>query len=185
MADRCYSGGVPGVSGREAAGGQGVAVDPFEFRTIIGHFATGVTVITTRSGDHYHGMTANAIASLSLDPVMVLICVEKTTHSHNILTRDAGFVINILGEHQEPLSRLFAKKSEPELNSLRGQAYRLGETGAPILVDCIAYIECRVTKILEGGDHSIFLGEVVTEGIVNENAKPLLFYRGGYHSLVS
>lgn len=161
-----------------------MAVDPLEFRTIIGHFATGVTVITTCDGDRLHGMTANAVSSLSLDPVMVLICVDKTTHAHGVISEGGVFVVNILGEHQETLSRVFAKKGEPEVGSLRGQPYRLGETGAPILADCLAFIECRVANTLDGGDHTIFLGSVVSEGVENDNVKPLLFYRGGYHTMV-
>jgi flavin reductase (DIM6/NTAB) family NADH-FMN oxidoreductase RutF len=160
-----------------------VAVDPFEYRTTIGHFATGVTVITTRDGDLLHGMTANAISSLSLDPVLLLICVDKTTHAHDVIREGGAFAVNILGEHQEALSRTFAKKAPPETGTLRGQAFREGETGVPILADCLAYIECRVSQLLEGGDHTIFTGEVVAEGVVNDQLKPLLFYRGGYHSL--
>jgi flavin reductase (DIM6/NTAB) family NADH-FMN oxidoreductase RutF len=159
-----------------------LAVDPLEFRGIIGHFATGVTVITTSAGDQLHGMTANAVSSLSLDPVMVLICVDKTTFTHRVLDQGGVFVVNILGEQQEAMSRIFAKKGEPETGTLRGQAFRLGETGAPILDGCLAYIECRVANVMAGGDHSIFLGEVVSEG-VEEEMRPLLFYRGGYHTL--
>ncbi len=160
-----------------------MAVDPFEFRTIVGHFATGVTVITTCDGDRLHGMTANAVSSLSLDPVMVLVCVEKTTYSHQLITDSGVFAVNILGEDQEALSRVFAKKSEPEVGSLRGQPFRLGTTEVPLLAGCLAFIECRVKSILDGGDHSIFLGEVVSEGVDHPDVKPLLFYRGGYHSL--
>ena len=90
--------------------------------------------------------------------------------------------MNVLGEHQESVSRIFAKKGEPETGTLRGQAFRLGETGAPILEDCLAFVECRVASVLDGGDHSIFLGRVVSEGVVEE-MRPLLFYRGGYHTL--
>ena len=90
--------------------------------------------------------------------------------------------INILGEHQEEVSRLFARKSEPEPGTLRGVGFRIGRTGAPVLDDCLAYMECEVAETLDGGDHSIFLGKVVDEAVVNE-VKPLLFYRGGYHSL--
>jgi flavin reductase (DIM6/NTAB) family NADH-FMN oxidoreductase RutF len=159
-----------------------VAVDPLEFRGIIGHFATGVTVITTAAGDQLHGMTANAVSSLSLDPVMVLICVDKTTYTHRVLDEGGVFTVNILGEQQEGVSRIFAKKGAPETGTLRGQAFHLGETGAPILEGCLAYVECRVVNVMEGGDHSIFLGEVVSEG-VEEEMRPLLFYRGGYHTL--
>ena len=159
-----------------------MTVDPLEFRSIIGQFATGVTVITTAAGEEMQGMTANAVTSLSLDPVMLLVCVEKTTHTHGLLERSGAFAVNILGEHQETVSRLFAKKAEPEIGSLRGQRFRLGETGAPILEDCLAFLECRVEEVLDGGDHSIFLGRVVDEAIVND-VKPLLFYRGGYQTL--
>ena len=159
-----------------------MAVDPLEFRSIIGHFTTGVTVITTADGDQLQGMTANAVSSLSLDPVMVLICVDKTTHTHGVIERGGVFTVNILGEHQETLSRLFAKRGEPEKGSLRGQPFRIGETGSPILDDCLAFIECRVSEAFEGGDHSIFLGEVVHQGVVDE-MRPLVFFRGGYHNL--
>ena len=160
-----------------------MSVDPLEFRSIIGHFATGVTVITCAAGEEMQGMTANALTSLSLDPVMVLICVDKDTHTHGVLERGGVFAVNILGEHQEDVSRLFAKRAEPEIGTLRGERFRLAETGAPILEDCLAFLECRVADVLQGGDHSIFIGEVVNEGIVRD-VNPLLFFRGGYHTLV-
>jgi flavin reductase (DIM6/NTAB) family NADH-FMN oxidoreductase RutF len=162
-----------------------VAIDPQEFRTVIGHFATGVTVITTCDGDRLHGMTANAVSSLSLDPVLILICVDKTTHTHGVISGSGVFAVNILGGHQETVSRVFAKKGEPELNSLRGQPYRRGETGSPILSDCLAFMECRVTSALDGGDHTIFLGSVVSEGVINNGVQPLIFYRGGYRAIAS
>lgn len=156
--------------------------DPLTFRSIIGHFATGVTVITTSAGEEMQGMTANAVTSVSLDPLMVLICVDKSTHTHHVLERGGVFALNILGEHQEDVSRLFAKKAEPELNSLRGQRFTMGASGAPILADCLAYLDCRVAFTQPGGDHSIFLGEVVGGGIVNDG-RPLLFFGGKYHRL--
>lgn len=159
-----------------------MTVEPMEFRSIIGHFATGVTVITTAAGDQLHGMTANAVSSLSLDPVMVLICIDKTTHTHRVLDEGGVFTVNVLGEHQEAVSRVFAQKSAPETGTLRGESFRLGETGAPILSDCLAFLECRVAGTFDGGDHTIFLGQVVSEGVVKE-MRPLLFYRGGYHTL--
>jgi flavin reductase (DIM6/NTAB) family NADH-FMN oxidoreductase RutF len=159
-----------------------VAVDPLEFRSIIGHFATGVTVITTRHGEQLQGMTANAVTSLSLEPTMILVCVEKSTHTHGLLERSGVFAVNILGPEQEALSRLFAKRGEPEEGSLRGQPFVLGETGAPILAGCLAYLDCRVAEVLEGGDHSIFIGEVV-QGRVLREEDPLIFYRGKYRAL--
>ena len=159
-----------------------MTVDPMEFRSIVGHFTTGVTIITTADGDQLQGMTANAIASLSLDPTLVLVCVDKTTHTHGVIERGGVFTINILGEHQEDVSRLFARRGEPETGTLRGALFRLGETGSPILDDCLAFIECRVVEMLEGGDHSIFLGEVVAESVVEE-MRPLVFFRGKYRTL--
>jgi len=159
-----------------------VTVDPLEFRSVMGHFATGVTVITTAAGEEMQGMTANAIASLSLNPVMVLICVEKETHTHRVLDRGGVFAVNVLTEHQEDVSRLFAKRAEPEIGTLRGQRFILGSTGAPILEDCLAFLECRVASVHDGGDHSIFLGRVVDARVVSD-AAPLLFYRGKYHTL--
>jgi flavin reductase (DIM6/NTAB) family NADH-FMN oxidoreductase RutF len=99
-----------------------------------------------------------------------------------VLEEGGCFAVNILGEHQETVSRIFAKKAEPESGSLRGEKFRIGTTGAPILEDCLAWLDCRVVEKLDGGDHTIFLGEVVDEG-VSERMRPLLFYRGGYHAL--
>jgi flavin reductase (DIM6/NTAB) family NADH-FMN oxidoreductase RutF len=159
-----------------------MSVDSAEFRAIMGNFATGVTVITTAAGGRLHGMTANAIASLSLDPVMVLICVDKDTHTHGMLDEGRVFAVNILTAEQEAVSRVFATKSEPEPGSLRGHQFRMGETGAPILEGCLAYLDCRVKGVLEGGDHSIFLGEVIDQAMVSD-APPLLFFRGKYREL--
>ncbi len=127
-------------------------------------------------------MTANAVASLSLEPMLVLVCVDKGTHTHRVLDDGGVFVVNILAEHQEELSRLFARRAEPEMGSLRGQRFMLGRTGAPILEDCLAFLECRVSSIHDGGDHSIFIGEVV-DGRVVAAGRPLVFFRGRYHAL--
>jgi 3-hydroxy-9,10-secoandrosta-1,3,5(10)-triene-9,17-dione monooxygenase reductase component len=159
-------------------------IDPLEYRNVIGHFATGVTIVTTAAGDELQGMTANAVASLSLDPIMVLVCVEKNSYTHRVIEQGRVFAVNVLGEHQEDVSRLFAKHAEPELGSLRGVPFRRGKTGVPVLEDCLAFLECRVASIHSGGDHSMVLGEVVDQGIVHDVA-PLLFFRGKYRGLAS
>jgi 3-hydroxy-9,10-secoandrosta-1,3,5(10)-triene-9,17-dione monooxygenase reductase component len=159
-----------------------VSVDPLAYRSIIGSFATGVTVITAAADGELQGMTANAVTSLSLDPVMLLICVDRGSHTHRILEAGGAFAVNILGEHQEDVSRLFAKKAEPERGTLRGQPFRIGKSGAPVLEDCLAFVECRIAEVHSGGDHTIFLGEVVDLGIVND-VRPLLFFRGAYRSI--
>ena len=159
-----------------------MGVDPQEFRTVIGSFATGVTVITAAADGMLQGMTANAVTSVSLDPILVLVCIDKGTHTHGIVERGRAFAINVLGANQEDVSRLFAQKAAPERGTLRGQPFRIGRTGVPILEDSLAYLECRVTEMLEGGDHSMFLGEVVSQGAA-PGGEPLLFFRGRYRTL--
>ena len=161
-----------------------MAVDPQEFRSVMGSFATGVTVITAAAGDELQGMTANAVASLSLDPLLMLICIDRTSHTHRVLQAGGAFAVNVLGAHQEDVSRLFAKKAEPERGSLRGQPFRLGKAGAPVLEDALAYVECRIVETHSGGDHTIFIGEVVDVGVA-EDVEPLLFYRAQYRTLSS
>ena len=159
-----------------------MSIDATQFKAVIGHFATGVTVVTTAAGEEMQGMTPNAVTSLSLEPLMLLVCVEKNTHTHRVLQEGGVFAVNVLGEHQEEVSRLFARRAEPEIGTLRGQRFRIGRTGAPILEDCVAYLECETTSRMDGGDHTIFLGRVVEAGVVRE-ARPLIFFRGQYARL--
>lgn len=153
------------------------------FRQVMGHFATGVTVVTTRLGGEYHGMTANAVCSVSLDPLLVLVCVDKEAHTHHYLAESGIFALNILAEDQEHLSRWFA--SEERLNApepLGGAPFCTAVTGAPLLDGCLAHLDCRVTARYEGGDHTIFVGRVEAAEI-NGERPPLLFFRGRYASL--
>jgi flavin reductase (DIM6/NTAB) family NADH-FMN oxidoreductase RutF len=157
-------------------------IDAARFRQIIGHFATGVTVITTAHDGWLHGMTANAITSVSLDPLLLLICVDHTAHAHEQVIKSGKFAVNILTEEQEELSRLFAATAEPEQGSLRGAAYHFGMHGAPLLDQSLAYLECEVVDRCEGGDHTIFIAAVLDGDLLHE-ASPLIFYRGGYRRL--
>ena len=156
---------------------------PDDFRRVIGRFATGVSIVTSRLGDELHGMTANAVSSLSLEPMLVLVCVDRTADTHDIIAGSRAFVLNILQEGQEELSRHFADKATEGAHRLDAVPHVFGETGAPILEDCLAYLECRVTQGLDGGDHTIFVGEVVAAGEPAKDARPLLFYRGRYRRL--
>jgi flavin reductase (DIM6/NTAB) family NADH-FMN oxidoreductase RutF len=155
-----------------------------EYRRLIGCFATGVTVITAARGEEVRGMTANAVTSLSLDPLLLLICVDKRTVTHQFLEEAQHFAVNILAEDQEQVSRALASRDSEDARRLIGYRHRPGHTGAPILEDCLAYVECRVTEVLEGGDHSIFIGQV-EEGEVLREVPPLLFFRGKYSRLTS
>ena len=159
-----------------------MAIDAPRFRQIIGHFVTGVTVITTAHDGWLHGMTANAITSLSLDPLLLLICVDKTAHALEKVTKSGKFAVNILTEEQEDISRLFAATAEPEQGSLRGAAYHFGPNGSPVLGQSLAYLECEIVDRFAGGDHTIFTAAVLDGDLLRE-ASPLIFYRGGYRRL--
>ncbi len=159
-----------------------MGIEPKAFRDLMGTFATGVTVVATSNDGFLHGMTANAVTSLSLDPTLLLVCVDKGAFTHEQLSACSSFSVNILTADQEAVSTLFAKHEPPERDRLRGAAYRIGETGAPILEGVSAWVECRKTDALEGGDHTIFVGEAIA-GSVASDAPPLLFHRGRYARL--
>jgi len=151
-----------------------------EFRRTMGRFATGVTVITTRYGDHLHGMTANAVTSLSLDPMLVLVCVEKNADTHDILLKAGFFAVNILARDQEELATSLAtKKGDAWTHGLDHVEHRVAQTGAPIIDGSLAYLDCKTLTEHHGGDHTIFIGEVVEAKELSE-AEPLLFYTGKF-----
>ncbi len=156
-----------------------MAMDAREFRNVMGHFATGVAVITTKdlSGIPF-GLTVNSFTSLSLDPPLVIVCVDKTVDCYTCFDESKVFAVNVLSEEQEELSRRFATKG---IEKFEGLKWRMGEHASPLLDGVVATIECKVTRSYEGGDHTIFLGE-----ILNATAKgdrPLLFFKGNYNRL--
>ena len=161
-----------------------MSIDAASYRRIFGQFATGVTVVTTAVDGRLHGMTANAVTSVSLDPLLLLVCVDRGTHAHDELVEAGRFGVNILTAEQEEVSNLFAATTEPEQGRLQGVSYHLGPNGTPIIDDCLAYVECAVTDHFPGGDHTIFFGEVLGGEIVRE-APPLLFFQGRYRQLGS
>jgi flavin reductase (DIM6/NTAB) family NADH-FMN oxidoreductase RutF len=159
-----------------------MALTKDEYRQLIGCFPTGVTIITMEHEGEVRGMTANAITSVSLDPLLLLICVDKRTITHRFLEQATTFAVNILAEDQEHVSRALASRDSDDARRLMGHPYHPGQNGAPILDDCVAYLECRITEVFPGGDHSIFIGEVVW-GEVMRDAPPLIFHRGKYRRL--
>jgi flavin reductase (DIM6/NTAB) family NADH-FMN oxidoreductase RutF len=148
-----------------------------DFRRVMGYFATGVTVVTTAHNGEVRGMTANSVTSVSLDPLSVLVCVNHEAITHGILSASGVFCVNILTDEQEQLSRGCAKPDTAEAR-LEGVPYHLGTSGAPVLEGALAYLDCRVSKTLEFGTHTIFVGETVDLGAAE--GQPLLFYRGKY-----
>lgn len=160
-----------------------MTIDATTYRRIIGQFATGVTVVTTAVDGRLHGITANALTSVSLDPLLLLVCVDKEAHGHEELTDAGRFGVNILSDEQEDLSNLFATKAPPEQGQLRGGVpYHLGPHGTPLLEGCLAYIECDIMDSHQGGDHTIFIGQVLGAETLREGP-PLLFFKGRYGRL--
>ena len=160
-----------------------MALDSRAYRDIWGSFATGVTVITTDVGGWCHGMTANGVASVSLDPLLMLVCVDKSTRCHGQLHAAGKFGVSFLGEDQEAISSIFAKRGDPEERALRGVSFSAGPQGTPILDGSIAYLECRLKEVLPGGDHELFIGEALGGEILRPEAAPLLFFRGRYRKI--
>jgi flavin reductase (DIM6/NTAB) family NADH-FMN oxidoreductase RutF len=156
-----------------------VAFDSQLQRRIFGRFATGVTVVTTRIGEQFHGMTANAVTSLSLDPPLVLVAVDRRAGMHSALHEGQCFALNILNDTHEHLSRRFARSGPKEFADL---ATATAVTGAPILGEALGWVDCRITQVLPGGDHDIFIGEILAGGH-NEEGRPLLYFGGQYRKI--
>lgn len=158
-----------------------MAMEPQELRRIMGHFATGVTVITTKDkGGSPNGLTANAFMSLSLDPPLVVISVDKGATCYACFEMQNGFTVNFLSEEQEDVSRRFATKGVDKFADLH---WRAGTNGAAIIDGALGYVECKIIECHDGGDHTIVVGEIVNAGASGE--RPLLFFKGKYQRLPS
>ena len=157
--------------------------DPREQRRIMGMFATGVSVVTTGTGDAGWAMTANSILSLSLTPPLILFAVDLRNAMRDRLTESAAFAVSILRRDQEDLSRRFAT---PGPKSLEDVPLRTAQTGAPVFRDALAWVDCRLTERLPGGDHEIFIGRIVAGDAADSGSggsDPLLFFGGAYRSI--
>jgi flavin reductase (DIM6/NTAB) family NADH-FMN oxidoreductase RutF len=151
-----------------------------EFRSTVGTFATGVTVVTTSGEQHAYGMTANAFSSVSLDPPLVLVCVITQSEGREHIQRNGCFAVNILGVDQEPVSRYFASRDRPRgRDAFLEIPHRIASSGSPIIEGAMAYLDCRLHTELESGDHLIFIGEVLELGF-NPETEPLVFHGGQY-----
>ncbi len=163
-------------------------VDGRAYRNTIGLFATGVTVITTRLGDTVHGMTANALSSVSLDPTLLLVCIDRRARMHDLIIEAGAFAVNILAEDQEELSGHFAgrKKEGPPPTSLRFDGGPDGdEEGVPTIAGCVAAIRCVVENAFDGGDHTILVGRVTELRPGEASKRPLLWFAGRYRHLAA
>ena len=158
-----------------------MSVTKNEFRAALGRFASGVTVVTTRDASGKpHGITVSAFCSVSLEPPLVLVCIEKTTGSHDAFLESEFFVVNILAENHENLSNHFASSVPDKFD---GVDYRDGIGEIPVLTQASVTLECRLVHAYEGGDHTIFVGLVEKSEVKDEN--PLIYWHGNYRKLES
>ena len=160
-----------------------MSLNTVDFRKAMGCFATGVTIITLDLDDEIHGMTANAFASVSLDPMLVLVCVDHSTRTHAHLHAKKRFGINVLCENQRAISEYYARPQRTHENAEAEAGARFDRTehGTPMLHGSLAYLECRLHSAQEAGDHTIFIAEV--EDVVVREGEPLLFFRGKYRQV--
>ncbi|HLV87225.1 MAG TPA: flavin reductase family protein [Candidatus Sulfotelmatobacter sp.] len=160
-----------------------MTLNPSEFRKAMGAFATGVTIVTVDLDGEVHGMTANAFASVSLDPLLVLLCVDSATRTHAHLHAKKRFGINVLGQDQRAISDYYARpeRSHERAEAEAGARFDRTPQGTPILHGSLAYLECRLHSAQDAGDHTIFIAEV--EDVVVNEGDPLLFFRGKYRKV--
>ncbi len=158
---------------------------PQQFRRVVGHFATGITVITVeREPGQVHGMTANSFTSASLDPLLILICVDHNARLLSYLTVQRRFGVSILKDTQQPTSEHFAKPLQDEVATERlGIRFRWTDSGIPLLEDALAHLACNVVAEHPAGDHTLFLAEV--ESMSVGEGEPLLYHMGRYRKLQS
>jgi flavin reductase (DIM6/NTAB) family NADH-FMN oxidoreductase RutF len=153
-------------------------IDDAGFKLAMSHFASGVTVVTTEHEGHQYGMTVASFASLSLHPPLVLVCIEKSVKTHDAIVGAGKFGVSILAHEQSAISNKFASRSDDKFT---GVEVENGPLGVPLIAGAITTLECRLHEQLAGGDHSIFVGEVV-EAQTRDGA-PLLYFRSGYRDM--
>jgi flavin reductase (DIM6/NTAB) family NADH-FMN oxidoreductase RutF len=153
--------------------------DQHDFRKVLGQFATGVTIITATTDGSPVGVAANSFTSVSMDPPLVLFCVSRSSSTWPRIEQARRFAVNILGEHQEELCRLFAT---PGADRFGATEWHVGAGGSPVLDDVLAYLDCEFWAEYDGGDHIIVVGLVLDLGVLRDTG-PLLFFRGRYGRL--
>lgn len=158
-----------------------VAVSKEEFRAALGRFASGVTIITTfdEKENRPLGITVSAFSSLSLNPPLVLICVAKDAYLHDYIKAFGAFGVNVLAEGQDKLSNIFAAR---EVEKFKDISYSMSEMSLPLIDDALVNMECKIVSEYEGGDHTIFVGELMS--VKTRDANPLLYFYGGYGKLI-
>jgi flavin reductase (DIM6/NTAB) family NADH-FMN oxidoreductase RutF len=154
-------------------------VEPARFRTVMGHFATGVAVVTVDAPSGPQGMTANAVASLSLDPVLVLVCFDNGARTLPEVQRAGRFGVNVLASDQEHLARRFASKADSKFDEVPHSVH----DGIPVLDGAVAWVGCDLDRLVPGGDHTIGIGAVHAAELGTPGTEPLIWLRGDYGTI--
>ena len=159
-------------------------LDPNAFRAVMGHFATGISVVTCRMHGLDHAMTANSFTSVSLDPPLVLVCVERDSRFDEAVLEAGTWAVNILGAGSRGRARWFATSGRPLEGQFASVPHTRGEaSGALLLNEAIATMECRTSEVIRGGDHDILLGNPLTVSVVRKDVDPLLYWTSGYRTI--
>ena len=157
-----------------------MAISVSEFKHVMRQWASAVTIVTLHNKETIHGLTLSGFVGLSLEPPLVMISVGRELHSHTILREGECFAVNFLREDQRELSDRFAGR-KGNVDRFEGLATRIAVTGAPVLEECLAWMDCRVIAITPAGDHTLYIGEVLASGV--SGGKPLLYWSGDYHTI--
>lgn len=152
------------------------------FKQVMRRWAATVTVVTTRHGDQIHGLTATSFTSLAMNPPSVLVCVHRNAKSHDLIEQSGIFCVNILAPEGKAISDRFAGRMPAE-ERFNGIEHRTEITGAPVLLDALAFMDCRLKQAISAADHTIFIGHVEAAGLQKAETTPLLYFSGRYHKL--
>jgi flavin reductase (DIM6/NTAB) family NADH-FMN oxidoreductase RutF len=155
---------------------EGNSFDTAKFRQVLGHFPTGVTIITAMNDGQPVGFAVGSFASLSLEPPQILFCAGKSSSSWPKIESAGAFCVNVLADDQEDVSRVFASKAPDKFQEI---GWKHSGNGSPIITGVLAYIDCRIGEIVEAGDHFVVIGQVDDLDVMHEGG-PLIFFRGGY-----
>jgi len=166
-----------------ASQGATFLIEPESLRHIMRQWATGVSLVTSVADGFPHGMTVTSFTSVSLQPAIILVSLEKSTRTHRMVERGKVFAVALLAEDQQDLADRFAGRIADNEDRFAGLTYTSAASGAPIPAGCLAYLDCRVAATYSAGTHTLFLGEVLA-GEVRRQAPPLLYYDRAYRSLL-
>jgi len=172
MLDDVASTGAGPGAGRGAP-----TIESARFRQVLGYFASGLTIVTGMAEGRPLGLTCQSFTSVSLEPPLVALCPSRSSSSWPLIQRSGAFCANVMSEDQEDVCRLFAVKGA---DKFAGVGWTPGVTGSPVLADVLAWVECHIAAVHDGGDHTIVVGRVAELRVGDKAGRPLLFYRGGY-----